>query len=315
MMTRTIQRQDSAQDTSLSQSKVTEGTSRISTSSLHGATDSASDNDTGERPVREKLKKTSIASIPKNELVSPRAHMETAQGDAISNQYVEEDPVMEKDIIDPSVGSRGRSLRKRSFEDFETTEGDGVEVDEQSPGISSGHARKRSRDVRVDEVFEEELRSNAKIPVQELDEQNLKDNEMIEPDNNGGNAKIPVQEVDEQNLNDNEMIEPDNNHPMSAPQNVPNPIDQDMRDSALSPRKKRSRDLDTDTYREQKIPATKGIKAMRSSDEIEPDVLPQTSNNDATPAEDIAINGQPMKTREVSAIAVDGAAALNVYLS
>lgn len=317
MMTRTIQRQDSAQDTSLSQSKVTEGTSRISTSSLHGATDSASDNDTGERPVREKLKKTSIASIPKNSLVSPRAQMETAQGDAMSNQHVEEDPVTKRDIIDPSVGSRGRSLRKRSFEDFETTKGDGVEVDEQSPGISSGHARKRSRDVRVDAGLEEEFRTsdNAKIPVQEVDEQNLNDNEMIEPDNNGGNAKIPVQEVDEQNLNDNEMIEPDNNHPMLAPQNVPNPIDQDMRDSALSPRKKRSRDLDTDTYREQKIPATKGIKAMRSSDEIELDVLPQTSNNDATPAEDIAINGQPMKTSEVSATAVDGAVALNVYLS
>lgn len=287
-MTRTIQRQDSAQDTSLSQSRATEGSSRISTSSLQ-ATDSASDNDTSERPVREKLKKTSIASIPKNGLVSPRAHMETAQGDAMSIQHLEEHQVAEKETIDPSVGSRGRSLRKRSFEDFETIEGDGVEVDEQSAGILSEHTRKRSRDVRTGEGLEGEIRPRE-------------------------DAKIPAQESDEQNLNDNDMIEPDNYHPMSAPLNVANSLDQDMRDSALSPRRKRSRDLDTDTYREQKIPATKGIKAMRSSDEIEPDVLAQTSNNAATSAEHTTTNGQPTNVREVSATAVDDIIALNVYL-
>lgn len=287
-MTRTIQRQDSAQDTSLSQSKATEGSSRISTSSLR-ATDSASDNDTSERPVREKLKKTSIASIPKNGLVSPRAHMETAQGDAMSIQHVEEYQVAEKETIDPSVGSRGRSLRKRSFEDFETVAGDGVEVDEQSVGTLSGHTRKRSRDVRTGEGLKGEIRPRE-------------------------DAKIPAQKLDEQNLNDNDMIEPDNYHPMSAPPNVANSLDQDMRDSALSPRRKRSRDLDTDTYREQKIPATKGIKAMRSSDEIEPDVLAQTSNNDATSEEDTNTNGQPTNVREISATAVDDIVAPDVYL-
>lgn len=289
-MTRTIQRQDSAQDTSLSQSRVTECSSRISTSSLHRATDSASDNDTSEKPVREKLKKTSIASIPKNGPVSPRTQIETAQGDAISIQHVEEDPVAEQETIDSSVGSRGRSLRKRSFEDFETIEDDGVEVGEQSIGTLSGHARKRSRDVRAGEGLEGEIRPR-------------------------GDAKPPVQEVDEQTLNDNEMIELDNNHPMSANQNVANQLDQDMTDSTFSPRRKRSRDLDTDTYREQKIPATKGIKAMRSSDEIEPDVVPQTPNSDSTPAEDNATNGQPTRAKEASAIAVDGIVVSNVYQS
>lgn len=290
MMTRTIQRQDSSQDTSLSQSKVTEGNSRINTSSFHRATDSASDNDTSERPVREKLKKTSIASISQNGPVSSRAHLETAQGDAMSTQQVEEDPVAEKETIDPSVGSRGRSLRKRSFEDFETTEDDRIEVGEHSTGISSGHVRKRSRDVCADDGQGGEIRPR-------------------------GDAKIPVQEVDEQNLNDNEMIEPDSNQPMSVPQKLANSLDQDMRDSTLSPRRKRSRDLDTDMYREQKIPATKGIKAMRSSDEIEPEVLLQTSNNDATLAEDTTTNGQPMKAREIAATAADGIVAPNVYLS
>lgn len=290
MMTRTIQRQDSAQDTGLTQSRVTEGNSTISASSLHRASDSASDNDTSERPVREKLKKASIASIPKNDLVNPNTHMETSQADSISTQHVEGDPVVQRKTVDPSVSSRGRSLRKRSFEDFETTEGDGVEVDDLSIGTPSRHARKRSRDVRIGEGLEGEIRPS-------------------------GEAKIPMQELDEQNFNDNEMIEPDNSPPMSVSQNVANPLDQDMRDSAFSPRKKRSRDLDTDTYREQKIPATKGIKAMRSSDEIEPDVLPQTSNNNPTPAEDTATNQQPEMVKQVSATAVEGIVSPNVYLS
>ncbi|MCJ1469952.1 hypothetical protein MMC07_008597 [Pseudocyphellaria aurata] len=286
-MTRTFQRQDSAQDTSLSQSRVTEGSPRISTSSLHRATDSASDNDTSERPVREKLKKTSIASISKNGLVSPRAHMETAQADAMSAQQVEEDLVAEKETIEPSVGSRGRSLKKRSFEDFETTEGDGVELDEQSAGELSGHARKRSRDVHSGQSLEGESQTRR-------------------------DAKIPVVEVDEQILHHNDLIEPDNNHLKSAPLDVANSLDQDMRDSALSPRRKRSRDLDTDTHREQKIPATKGIrKAMRSSDEVGPNLLPRTSNIDATPVEDTSTNGQPITEMEVSTVAVDGDVALN----
>ena len=286
-MTRTIQRQDSAQDTSLSQSRVAEGCSRITPSSLHKATDSASDNDTSERPVREKLKKTSIASIPKNGRVSPRAHMEMAQGDAMSTHHMEEDPGAEKEPAEPSVDSRGRSLRKRSFEDFETTEGDGVSVHERSAGTSVSLARKRSRDVRAGECLEEESRPK-------------------------GDTKIPVQELDEQNLNDNEMIAPHKYQSMSAPQNAAYPLDQDMIDSALSPRKKRSRDLDTDTYREQKIPATKGIKAMRSSDEIEPDVLPQNSTNKISAAKDTATNEQPVKAREISAAVVDASVALDV---
>lgn len=289
MMTRTIQRQDSSQDTSLSQSKVTEGDSRISASSFHRATDSASDNDTSERPVREKLKKTSIASISKNCPASSRAHSETAQGDAMSTHHVEEDPVAGKETIDPFVGSRGRSLRKRSFEDFETTEGDRTDVDEQSTGTSSGHVRKRSRDICADEGQGGEIRLR-------------------------GEVKIPVQGVEEQNFNDDEMTEPASNQLKSVPQKLANSLDQDMRDSTLSPRRKRSRE-DTDTHREQKIPATKGIKAMRSSDEIEPQMLLQTSDNDATPADDTTANGQPREPREISATAADGIVAPNVYSS
>lgn len=290
-MTRTIQRQDSTQDTSLPQSRVAEGSSRIGTSSLHRDTDSSSDNDTSERPVREKLKKTSIASISKNGPVGPLAHMETGQADAMSTQHVEEDLVAEKETIDPFVGSRGRSLKKRSFEDFETTEGDSVELADHSARILSGHGRKRSRDVHSGQSLEGDFQTS-------------------------GDAKTPVVEVDVQNLNDNDMIEPDNSHLISAPLDVANSLDQDMRDSALSPRRKRSRDLDTDMHREQKIPATKGIrKAMRSSDEMGPNVLPQTSNCDATPAEDTATNGQPNTVIEVSAVAVDGVVAFNVYLS
>lgn len=50
-------------------------------------TDSASDNDTSERPVREKLKKTSIASMPRNDAVAKFS--ETAAEDTSATELDE----------------------------------------------------------------------------------------------------------------------------------------------------------------------------------------------------------------------------------
>lgn len=251
-MTQMTQRQDSAQGVP-SQSRNALDTSNISSSCL-STTDSASDNDTSERPVREKLKKTSIASMPKNELIDHRNSLNAGNNDP----NILKDSDIRKNSTETYTKSRGRPLRKRSFDDLEAAEGDAV-MTEQHPKRSGGHARKRSRDVRVGEGFEGENRKIA--------------------------AEITVQQVDQHDNIAKEFVELDHNHP---PGNVASLSDeivthQDARDSTLSPRRKRSREqVDPDTHREQKIPATDQAKARRSSEENDRDMISQSLNSNAT---------------------------------
>ncbi len=256
-MARTIQRPDPAQDTPISKTEDLLGITRTGTST-HLATDSASDNDTSERPVREKLKKTSIASMPRDNLFSSRAHVEAEEDDGVLSLRHDKDLISNEEPTNVCAGTRGRSLRKRSFDDLEPTESDAAEVGAQLARAAGGHARKRSRDVRVGAGLDGENRRR-------------------------GAPELPVQEVEE-NSSDNEMVGLDDN---PSPKSVPPPliqdiVDQDMTDSALSPRKKRSRDqLDNDTDREQKIPATEEAKAQRRSEENERDKVSPGLDNGA----------------------------------
>lgn len=293
-MTRTIQRQDSAQDSVPFQSGDALDTSKIVSTSFHPPTDSASDNDTSERPVREKLKKTSIASMPKNDLVDQRTDDGAGNKDTTVSPHLENYTSTSKEIFDAYAGSRGRPLRKRSFDDLEAAEGGAVEANEQLAKKPSGHARKRSRDVRAGEGFDGENRPRRA-------------------------AETPVQEVDE-HLSDKGFVELGDSRFLQASQNLTRPMDQDvadqdMRDSTLSPRKKRSRDqLDPDTHREQKILATDEAKARRSSEEIDRDPIPQNSNKPVISAEHVEAEGKPAR-RELSRITGKEAVALKVFPS
>jgi hypothetical protein len=71
-----------------------------------------SDNDTGERPVRQKLKETTITGTTSTDTSNSRS------------------------------GSRGRPVRKRSFDDLQTESNDAVPESKDD----TGHRRKRSRD-------------------------------------------------------------------------------------------------------------------------------------------------------------------------
>ena len=295
-----MQRQDSAQEAVPFQSGDALDTSNILSSSFHQTTDSTSDNDTSERPVREKLKKTSIASMPKNDLVDQRTG-DDEENDVVANkdsslsQHLDKQSSANREPIDTSAGPRGRPLRKRSFDDLEAAEGGGVAVNEQPAQKSSGHTRKRSRDVRAGEGFEGESRRKRapEIPVEEVDEHDLSDQFWVESDDSR-----PLQ-VDEYGV-------------QSTDQDI---ADQNMKDSTLSPRKKRSRDqLDADTHREQKIPATNEAKARRSSEEIDREPVLQTSNKTATSAEHVEAD-QKSARREVSQDTDKEALALKVFHS
>lgn len=260
-MTQELQHLDAAQDNGTSDPRNLVGTTSTGTSvqpsSTHPTVDSASDNDTSERPVREKLKKTSLASLPRDNLMSPRAHTEPERDDAM---------LMHHDVASTTgvcPGPRGRPLRKRSFDDIEPAEGDPSEVTADVISNIGGHARKRSRDVRVGAGFDGENRKR-------------------------GAPETPVQEVDEQNLSDNEMAElGDDRSPESgALSHIQDATDEDMTDSALLPRKKRSRDqFDTEMDREQKIPATEEAKAQRRSEESERNAAEKCLGNEGSAAE------------------------------
>lgn len=260
-MTQELQHLDAAEDNGTSEPRNLVGTTSTGTSvqlsSTHLAVDSASDNDTSERPVREKLKKTSLASLPRDNLMSPRAHTEPERDDAMLTHH---------DVASTAgvcFVPRGRPLRKRSFDDIEPAEGDTSEVIADVISNIGGHARKRSRDVRVGAGFDGENRKR-------------------------GAPETPVQEVDEQNLSDNEMAELDDDRsPESgALSHILHAVDEDMTDSALLPRKKRSRDqFDTDMDREQKIPATEEAKAQRRSEESERNAVEKYLGNEGSAAE------------------------------
>ncbi|KAK0268174.1 hypothetical protein LTR35_015720 [Friedmanniomyces endolithicus] len=91
-----------------------------------------SDTETAERPVREQLKKASIAGLP-SESQAPQA--------ASQDPMAAGEPAGEN-------GSRGRLQRKRSFEDVEDDHGEPTSISE----IARQHTRKRSRDSTVEEV-------------------------------------------------------------------------------------------------------------------------------------------------------------------
>lgn len=263
-MTQELQHLDTAQDNGTSEPRNLVGTTSTGTSiqlsSTHIIVDSASDNDTSERPVREKLKKTSLASLPRDNLMSPRAHTESERDDAMLTHH---DMARDEQTTGVRPGPRGRPLRKRSFDDIEPAECNTFEVTADVISNTGGHARKRSRDVRVGAGFDGENRKR-------------------------GAPETPVQEVDERNLSDNEMAElEDNRFPESgALSHIQGAVDEDMTDSTLLPRKKRSRDqFDTAMDREQKIPATEEAKAQRRSEESERHAIEKDLNNEGSTAE------------------------------
>lgn len=113
--------------------------------------DSASDNDVSERPVREKLKKTSIASMPRNDpAANPSKTVVDQTSPTESNEPQERDST-EKQTPSPITESRGRLSRKRSYDDTIESEGiaSGTPAAAHHSLDDANHSRKRSRDVRA----------------------------------------------------------------------------------------------------------------------------------------------------------------------
>ena len=249
-------------------------------------TDSVSDNDTSEKPVREKLKKTSLASMS-GHIVGIQEIASEANEEIFAQDDAHRDSSPEQDSNKRGAESRGRPMKERSFDDLDTPEAQsiGAEREQVAQPKYNGHLRKRSRDVRAGEISEENRRPLlVRTPVREEAEDTANGFETSEACINGSRSTIegkspPLEtrlqvEMDQ----DNQVMKS-----IEPVQPIPGEVqkdqglgtrkvtaDQEMRDLASVPQKKRSRDqFDTEADREQKILATEEARAHRRSDELE----------------------------------------------
>lgn len=101
----------------------------------------SSDSEGGERPVRDKLKKTSIAGL------SSKARAGTDKGPHPLQESTMTEPPHLSSSDQLPTSSRGRPARKRSFDDLQN-EASQAEADDAAPPAKNGHhKRMRSRDV------------------------------------------------------------------------------------------------------------------------------------------------------------------------
>ena len=192
-------------------------------------TESGSDGENGEKPVRERLKQTTIAKGTGDGVVVLDESIDTEMG---ANPLVS----IEAEPQSPGEAAHRRPGRKRSLEGSTDPSHDAIEGTPATPS-SGGHLRKRYREVQ----------EGAGEDPQVLD-QPLKDAGSNESSDTGEPAENGVED--------------------SAEMHTPPPVSKtDAPAQVLSPTKKRSREnIDTED-REQKIQATEETRARRSSEE------------------------------------------------
>ena len=226
----------------------------------------ASDGDGGERPVREKLKKTSIASLA--QYTSSRANA-ALQSDELSSTT--ESRGEQADIANDAGGAmRGRPARKRSFDDLQKGDTQSINTASQM-GVTeekgSQHKRMRSRDISSGEG----LVSNGQSPTEHL-EYHDEENDVDARRSPGGPGVLV--------------------EPPAMTETTPPPTQARADDNTiLSPKKKRSRDqFDKDQDPKDEGSDISGDSIVRSSSEpAENDDQVQTTSRTAT--------GEPEKKR------------------
>lgn len=255
--------------------------------------DATSHIDASEKPVREKLKKTSIASISQDAMNAQEVGQEANAGHMNNIDVVKTGLSAAKAISKAEIGpSRGRPLKKRSFDGIEiidTCEDTSVHNGTDS-GRPNSHVRKRSRDVRTGEVTGARLPWGVDTTLEEESEYDPNQAESPRPlwhaSESAESTSVQKPEVPQQI----EVEKGSNTDDLSKAKEkslieIVNPLpDQEMRDSAPSPRKKRSRDqfdTEADLEQKQKIPATEGLRAQRKSDELERIQIKRTSSESA----------------------------------
>ncbi|GFF80926.1 ran-specific GTPase-activating protein 2 [Aspergillus udagawae] len=137
----------------------------------------ASDNEGTERPVRQKLKETSIASTQQEKITK---NGEEATDAKVTSTTDAHQPADINDTMELGGGSNSRSSsrgRKRSFDDDEA----------ESDGEEHGHRRKRSRD-STSEGDEQPPRSENSLPRKVLSPKKKRSRDKLDGDESGERA-------------------------------------------------------------------------------------------------------------------------------
>lgn len=225
------------------------------------AQESTSDNDTSERPVREKLKKTSIQSMPRNDKALIPSDFTVEHNQAMDSEGPQKRESPLNRTPSPPLESRGRLSRKRSYDDSveKVAAAGDVSTDKRNQEDDARHTRKRSRDVRAAQPQDTKFTTT---PIEQ---------------------SLPEAEGDCDRTHGNELP------------------DREMQDSIRSPGKKRSgEDLDTDLHRGQKIAATDEAKAHRRSEDSERGQEPHEDDNNAPPVDKTVAQDQQVRGKEES---------------
>ena len=256
---------------------------RDTSPSMQNASASASDNDTGERPVREKFKKASLVSMSGK---SSQPTLEQPLQETSLHGAKTTTPLVASEVEPTGTErSRGRPIKKRSFDDLDSVGKFHATLPEAATSYTNGHARQRSRDVGAGVPLSVDDKLSVTSPLDKEDSESAG-----VPDLNFVNRHVPlesdtvktemmetmapIEEKAEGNANGNQIIkpleggvEPEGEAP-TALQSADAPPEK--REGAASPTKKRSRDqLDTELDREQKIAATEELRAQRLSSELD----------------------------------------------
>lgn len=227
--------------------------------------DSASDNETSERPVREKLKKASIASMPKDSLgyssSSVRADEDVEFRHANSSIKSELASSMGKTLDASANGCGGRAERNQSFEHLPLGGKYQIYACENEAERNTAPPRKIYIDVQSNN-------SKEKNPMKPMRQVAGAEHNDLSPDDNAATAPPPT------------LVPRIDSNILPLPQRDLD--DFELGYALFGPRKKRSRDqLDADIDREQKIVATEEAKAQRRSEEQERDTLDATNDTAA----------------------------------
>jgi Ran-binding protein 3 len=228
----------------------------------------ASDGDGGERPVREKLKKTSIASL--SQYTNSRTNA-ALQSDELSST-TESQGEQADTTNDASGAMRGRPARKRSFDDLQ--KGDTQSINTASHmGVTeekgSHHKRMRSRDISGDEG----MVSNGQPGTEHLEYHDEEENDGDAHRSPGGPGVLVEPPAMTETTPPRTQVRADNN-------------------TILSPKKKRSRDQfdkDQDPKDEGSDISRDSIVRSGSEPAETDDQIAQTTSRTAT--------GEPEKKR------------------
>lgn len=267
--------------------------SRNHASTLRPMSESLSDNDTSEKPVREKLKKTSLASMSGQQGKFPQTVL--AAGTDTMNNSVQSVNVTAKgklpeDETASMDSSRARLGKQRSFENLEATGGGQLEKTEQQSrpcDVVAANNIETDRPHQPTEASSEELSksrvSNGRYEASEA----AASTGILKPDSSPKTATKNDPAQKEETTGSTGQIAR-SGKPNQIERQQEHNVDQEMKDGTYSPRKKRSRDqFDTEADREQKIVATEEARAQRRSEELDRAEITSVSVHDLAPSQEI----------------------------